>query len=170
MKTIIQEKEYRVVYIEYGNHNLPHQVYTAVYSPHCIGAPCWILMGWWDFFANEGDINDLKIYNAGGGGKSTEIPAPHWIDGYIGSYWIDDKIAAFKGIPINAQQLKHPRLIKTKWNGNSRNPFKVSDETYSSEYCEVCDHESTEICDQHQYIDNDGELRYKHAHGHGYNY
>jgi hypothetical protein len=76
MKTIINGEEQRVVYIEYCR-GVPHEVYTAVYSPTpSNGVPFWCLYNHWSFFANGGDEKDIRHYNSGGGEDAGEIQAP----------------------------------------------------------------------------------------------
>lgn len=166
MKTIVGNREERVVYIEY-NGKVPHQVYTAVYSPTPTnGIPFWCLSHHWDFFANGGDESDIRHYNSGGGGDAAKIYGPHWVGKSPGEYWMDREIAAFKNEPINGKELLKPKRLK-RWDGStSINPFNVSEETYSHEYCEVCGFESTEPCWEHNYEDNEGNLRVKHANHH----
>lgn len=152
MKAIINDKIHEVIYIEYQN-GLPHFMITGtshnevMYQTH------------WDCFPNNGDRNDLCLYESGSGGKITEIQGSQWIDGYIGKYWLSPK-GKFKNKVKNGKRLKHPVRI-TIWGESSINPFKIGNIVDSQEYCMECGHESTEWCQEHQYEDKDGNLRYK---------
>lgn len=157
MKFQIDDTEHRIIYIEYQD-GLPHSVITTFFVPTA-KEPYW-RPEYWDFFANEGDKNDLRAYNSGSGGDATKIQAPQYIDGYSGArYWMEKDIE-FDGTPKNIKQLKHPKLIEARWGDKSRNPFKVAEITNSYEYCDRCGHHSTEFCDEHKYDDDEGNARY----------
>lgn len=153
MKLIFKmwDKLHRIVYIEY-NDNLPHTVITFEENKY---------VKWWDFFPNNGDRLDLRAYNSGSGGSIKQIQAPTWADGYTGKYWLAED-AKFRNKPKNARRLKHPVKIKGYFGNKSINPFKIAEITNSYEYCDMCGHSSIEICDEHIYMDEKGNLRYKH--------
>jgi hypothetical protein len=154
----IGDKLHRVVYIDYNDDGIPHQVMTTRFVSTA-DEPYWRLY-WWDFFANNGDKNDIRAYNSGSGGTHKEIQAPQWADGYIGKYWVADD-AKFKGKPKNAKRLKNPIPVADYFGKKSINPFKVAEITHNIEYCDRCGHSSTEFCDEHKYWDeNDGVGRY----------
>lgn len=142
-----------VVYIEYQD-NYPHSIYTMNEN----GRMCF-----WDAFPERGDKKDLRLYNSGSGG--TDIQAPCYIDSYKkATYWKSDKVN-FNGIPKNITQINEPIIIENYFE-SSRNPFKIGEITYSSQYCNVCERKqkgsgwSTEYCDDHTYTDDNGDLRY----------
>ncbi len=151
MKAIINKKEHEVIYIDYGYGNIPHQVYTIEVETGYTRS--------WDFFANNGEKDDIRFYDAGSGYKKNEISAPNWVDRGRGKYWIGAAVK-FKG-RSNGIKLEKPLRIKG-YNGSSINPFKVSEETNCREYCEECGYESTEFCDEHKYEDTKGNARWKH--------
>ena len=103
----IGDELHRVVYIDYQN-GIPHQVMTVIFIESA-KEPYWRLVNW-DFFANNGDVLDIRAYEAGSGGSHKEIQAPKWADGYKGKFWIP-KDAKFKGKPRNATRLKNPISI-----------------------------------------------------------
>lgn len=159
MKTIIEDRTHEVVYIEYIN-KIPHEVVTSCFITTAEGP--YHRAFHWDFFPNNGDKNDIRAYNSGSGGNPFEIDAPQWGEGCnVAEYWISPK-AIFKGIPSNGNALNKPRRLKSWYGNSSINPFKVAEIAFSSEYCEECGHESTEFCDEHKYIDNEGNARFKH--------
>ncbi len=154
---VIHDKdEHHVVYIEYKK-GLPFSVQTIEWIATA-KKPYWRLT-WWDFFPNNGDRNDLRAYEAGSGGDHKSIPAPRWINGYTGEYWIRSDIR-LKGKPKNAKQLTEPKRIYGWCNKSSINPFKIAEITYSRDHCEECGHESADICWDHKYEDGEGNLRY----------
>ncbi len=151
METKINNELHKVIYIEYHENNIPHLVYTVcldkyfnVYS--------------WDFFANNNNKDDIRYYNSGWGGSSKEIPASNWAKGHKGRYWIDSQ-SKLTG-KSNGTKLIKPLRIKGYYNNTSINPFKVSEETHSREYCEECGHESTEFCWEHKYEDEEGNAKW----------
>lgn len=162
MKIQIGKDEHRVVYIDYQN-GIPHSVKTIFYVPVSVSGPYWRITDW-DFFLNNGDESDLRAYECGSGGSHKKIQAPQYVDGYMGKYWLA-KDAKFKGKPKNARRLKNPVKLKNHWIGDfkfSKNPFKIAEITNSHEYCEVCEHSSTEFCYEHKYDDKNGDTYYKH--------
>lgn len=152
----IGDKIHRVVYIDYIN-GIPHQVMTTNFISTSEN-PYWRLYNW-DFFANNGNKNDVRAYNSGSGGTPKEIPAPQYVDGYIGKYWISDD-AEFKGKPENAKRLKNPIPVADCLGQRSTNPFKIAEITDSYEYCDRCGHESSDFCYEHKYDDIHGNARY----------
>lgn len=157
MKITIGDKKHKIIYIEYHD-KLPHSVVTIVYiknKKNSYWSP-----RYWDFFLEEGDRKDIRAYNSGSGGDATKIEAPHWVDGYIGTYWIADGIS-FNGTPINAKKLEQPERLIGYLGKKSRNPFKVAEITDNCEYCDRCGHESSNFCYEHKYDDDDGNVRYK---------
>ncbi len=156
MEILIDDTKQKVIYIEYQD-GLPYRAVT-IFFVETAEKPYW-RPEYWDFFANNGDKNDLRAYRFGSGGDCNTIQAPQYADGYLGArYWIADSIK-FDGTPKNIKQLNRPKLL----NGyiNSRNPFKVAEITNSYEYCDRCGHSSTELCDEHKYEDDEGNVRYK---------
>ncbi len=148
MKTIIDNEEHIVVYIDY-NGKVPHQVYTITYIKKA-DKPYWRLYTW-DFFANNGDKTDIRAYNSGCGGSHKEIQAPQWVDGYKGEFWMA-KDAKFKGKPKNYKRLVYAKRLKAEYVHKfktSVNPFDCAEITHSHSYCEECGHDSTEFCDIH---------------------
>ena len=162
MKFIINNEEHKIIYIEYSG-KIPHSVVTIFYVPNATDGPYWRPV-FWDFFANRGDDADIYAYKYGSGGDYKQLQAPQWIDGHTGEFWISPE-ASFRDDPKNFVQLQKPKRVKG-YNSSSINPFKIAEITNNHEYCEVCDNYMIELCDQHQYIDRDGDLRYKHAHHH----
>lgn len=134
----IGDELHRVVYIDYNDDGIPHQVMTACFIFQ-LKKPYWGLYSW-DFFPNNGNKEDIRAYNSGSGGTSQEIPAPQWADGHIGKFWIADD-AKFEGTPKNFKQLKNPIRLKGPSGKTSINPFKVAEITYSYEYCDRCGHD-----------------------------
>ena len=158
MKIIIENEEHKVVYIEYQN-GMPHSVVTLQFIDRA-AEPYWRPV-YWDFFLNENNKWDLRAYESGSGGSSDKIQAPHWVDGYLGRYWMADEMS-FDGIPINGKRLKHPISLKTFYgNANTRNPFVAAEITFSEEYCDRCGYTSTDFCHEHKYEDDEGYARYK---------
>jgi hypothetical protein len=156
MEYLIDNEKHKVIYIEYQD-GLPHSVVT-IFFVDTAKEPYW-RPEYWDFFANEGDKNDLRAYSSGSGGDDKKIQAPQYIDGYLGArYWMAEYIE-FDGEPKNIKRLKSPKLLRCY--ENSRNPFKVAEITHSCEYCDRCGHYSTEFCDEHKYDDDEGNVRYK---------
>lgn len=162
MRIRINNELHTIIYIEYLG-NIPHEVVTLCYVDNLKCEPYWRPY-YWSFFANGGDRSDIRYYNSGSGGSSPYIQAPQWADGYIGEYWLENG-GAFNGEPKNSRKLPKPKRLKY-WSGSSINPFVAGEKTSCHEYCEECGFESTEICDKHQYIDRDGDLRYKHKNHH----
>ena len=161
MKTIINGAEHIVVYIEYKD-GLPFNVKTIFYVSTA-KKPYWRLVDW-DFFANNGQPDDIRYYNAGSGGNHKSIQAPQWIDGYKGKYWLHSD-AKLKGKVKNGLRLTNPKRLTAYYMSCSKthaNPFLCAEETHSKEYCEMCGYESTEFCDEHKYMDKQGNYIYKH--------
>ena len=150
-KVQIEDELHKVVYIEYYD-GIPNQVMTARFIETALN-PYWRLYSW-DFFANNGDKEDIMAYNSGCGGTPKEIQAPQWADGYIGKYWMADD-AKFKGKPKNAKRLKNLIPIAGYFGKKSINPFNVAKITNSMECCDRCGHYSTEFCDEHKYWDEE---------------
>jgi hypothetical protein len=147
MEILIDGKKHSVVYITYCD-NIPDSAITRdEYG-----------FDYWDFFAEQGDKKDIRAYNSGAG-HASDIQAPHWVDGFLGRYWICDGYK-FKGKPINGKKLKYPKKIQG-CGCNSINPFKVAEITNSCEYCERCGHYSTDFCNEHKYYDDEVNVRYK---------
>jgi hypothetical protein len=146
----INNREHKVVYIDYRDGNIPHQVYTV-----CLDKYRQLFT--WDFFANNGDKRDIRYYNAGVGGDK-EIQASNWAKGVKGQYWLD--INSCLDGKSNGKRLKQPLRVKGYSGSTSINPFMVAEETNNREYCEECGHESTEFCYEHKYEDNEGNERW----------
>ena len=160
MKTIIEGKEHKVVYIDYHD-NMPHSVVTLHFIDNA-EEPYWRPV-YWDFFLNENCKDDRRAYESGSGGSSDKIAAPHWADGYLGKYWMADEMS-FEGIPINGKQLKNPILLSSFYYSDStktRNPFNAAEITFSEEYCDRCGYTSTDFCHEHKDDDDEGNVRYK---------
>lgn len=153
----IGDKLHRVVYIDYKD-GIPHSVITVSLIPTS-EKPYWRLY-YWDFFANDGDTQDIRAYNSGSGGSLKDIQAPQWADGHIGKYWVSDDVK-FHSKPKNGIRLKNPIPISSDYfSKKSINPFKVAEVTSNMEYCDRCEHYSTEFCTLHKYDDNEGNARY----------
>ncbi len=152
MKTIINNKEHEVIYIDYRDGNIPHQVYTIETKTRYSTS--------WDFFANNGQKDDIRFYNSGSGYNKNKVPASNWAVPNSGIYWIGTDVK-LKG-KSNGIKLEKPLRVKDSYRGSSINPFKIGEETYSREYCEECGHESTEFCYEHKYEDSDGNERWIH--------
>jgi len=158
MEILIEKKKHKVIYIEYQD-RLPRIVVTIAFI-ETAKTPYWRPY-FWDFFACDGDIDNIMAYNSGSGSAIDKLPSPHYIDTYKGaSYWIDD-CAKLEKESINIQKLSNPILLKVD-DISSTNPFDVASITYSHEYCDVCGHSSDEFCFEHKYEDKDGDARYKH--------
>ena len=161
MKIIINDDEHIIVYIEYQD-GLPFDVKTIFYVPNA-KKPYWRLVDW-DFFPNNGQKDNMRYYESGGGGSHKSIQSPQWADGYTGKYWMHQE-AKFKGKVKNGKRLKNPKQLPAYYLSQSAthiNPFLCAEGTYSKEYCEMCGHESTEFCDEHKYMDDHGNERYLH--------
>lgn len=161
MKITINKEVHTVVYIEYKD-GLPFNVKTIFYVPTA-KTPFWRLVDW-DFFPNNGDCDDMRYFESGSGGTCKDIPAPKWVDGYIGKFWLGSGIK-LKGRVKNGLKLASPKRLQAYYNNNfktSINPFLCAEETHSREHCEMCGHESTEFCDKHKYMDDDGNDRWLH--------
>jgi len=158
IKTRIKNQEHEVIYIEYQD-AVPHSVVTKSYISNA-KKPYWRTTQW-DVFANDGDSENLMIYESGSGGEPTDISTPHYIESYKGaSYWMGLG-ASFNSIPSNIIKLARPFNLGK--NGDTIfNPFDICERTYSSEYCELCGHHSTEFCFEHKYDDENGDPRYIH--------
>ena len=154
MNIIIENIKHKIIYIEYQD-DLPFSVETIFFVTR--GNSYW-RPEIWDFFPNRGDKNNLMAYKSGGGGDAFKILAPEYARKDNASYWID-KSAEIVGIPQNIKKLKQPKLIKSN-NKKSRNPFKVAEIVYDRDYCEVCGFESDEFCEEHKYIDDEGNEKY----------
>tara|TARA_R110002020_G_scaffold318905_7_gene534549 strand:- start:7132 stop:7626 length:495 start_codon:yes stop_codon:yes gene_type:complete len=157
MEVIINDEKHVITFIEYQD-GIPHSAITKFYVPNAVTGPYWRAV-YWDFFAEGGDVTDVRFYESGSGGNADEIEAPQWVDGYTGKYWIH-KDANFKGQVKKGKQLKNLKRFGSTW-GKSINPFKHTEEVYSYDYCDRCGHHSTEYCTDHIYEDNEGILRYR---------
>lgn len=139
----------RVIYIEYHG-NIPHSAITE-HNGWCT---------YWDFMIFNGDRKDLRHYNAGSGGSIMKIQAPHYVDGCKDTYYWMHSDAKYNGRPQNITKINRPKIVKG-WTGASINPFKVSDEIHSYTYCEKCNANYSDPCDEHQYWDSkEGVVRY----------
>jgi len=156
MEVIINDEKHIITYVDYQN-GIPHSVITKFYVPKAVNGAYWRAV-YWDFFAEQGDLTDVRYYESGSGGNADEIDAPQWIDGYIGKYWIN-KDVVFKGEVKNGKQLKNLKRFGSTW-GKSKNPFKHTEEVHHYEFCARCEHHSTEYCTEHKYEDEKGDLRY----------
>lgn len=162
MKILIEKKEHIVVYIDYNKNNIPHSVKTICFVDTA-EKPYWAMYDW-DFFANNGDVTDIRAYNSGVGGDFKKIQAPKWADGYTGKFWTP-KNAKLKGRVINGKKLKRPKYMPTHYMSDkkrSANPFKCAEITNDCNYCEMCGHESTDWCQEHKYDDENGIERWIH--------
>lgn len=148
----IDNRKHEVVYIDYRDGNIPHQVYTV-----CLDKYRQLFA--WDFFSNNGDKRDIRYYNSGFGGNDKEIQASNWAKKGIGKYWLAQK-SCLNG-KSNGTRLKEPLRIKGYAGNTSINPFMVAEHTNCREYCEECGHESTEFCHEHKYEDSEGNERWK---------
>ncbi len=156
LKVLIGKKKHRVIYIDY-NGGLPHSVVTE-----CLietANPPYHRVYHWDFFANNGNCKDMRHYNSGSGGNKDEIMAPKWVKGHGAEYWMAEDIKLV-GRVKNGILIKKPKRIRI-YGKSSINPFKISEEAQSEEYCEECGYSSTEFCDEHKYIDEQGNDQYK---------
>lgn len=149
IKTLIGKDIHYVIYIEYQN-NIPSTVFT-IHFITTSDKPYWRLYSW-DFYKNNDDKNDLIFYNSGSGGDERSIYASHWIDGYVGQYWIAEKVK-LKGRVINGKKVDLKRI--KQYNCSSVNPFKVSNMVYNIEYCDRCGYYSYETCWEHKYESKD---------------
>lgn len=138
---------HRVVYIEYI-HGRPHSVITHT-PPHAFNE-------YWDAWAEAGDRKDIRLYNSGGGGHA--ISLPKFDDGNGVEIWVAAGVKT-KG-KTNATIIKHPKRVKG-YHGFSQNPFTYGEVVDSSEWCDRCGHTTTEYCRDHQYEDDNGDLRYR---------
>lgn len=142
-------KNERIVYIVYHD-GIPHEVLTAGEKGYC---------SHFDFNFYYGDKTDIRYYHSGSGGHMTAIYGPQYVDGCTGvQYWMAED-AKFQNEPKNCTRIKKPLLVKG-WRGANVNPFEVSDETNSYEYCGRCKQNVTDRCYSHQYYDDDDVLRY----------
>lgn len=145
--------EHRVLYIEYID-GTPFNVMTACNIPDAVGGAYWC-MHHWDFFKNCGDNDDVMYYNSGFGGCAYKdgINAPHFVEGSSVEIW-KDKDVPFIGEPKNAVILAEPK----------GNPFDNASESLGYDHCDRCGHDINTTydwgCEEHMYIDDDGELRY----------
>ncbi len=149
----MKHKEEKVIYIEYRD-RIPHAAITVGKKGY---------MSQWDFEIFHGEKENIRYYHSGGGGHMSAIQPPILIDGAKGcSYWLCP-CAAFLGEPKNITELKKAIRV-TGYLGTSINPFhpKVSQETYSMDYCARCDHWSDEYCRTHQYEDENDDYTLKY--------
>lgn len=158
MEIKINDEIHKIAYIDYRE-DIPHQVYTSYFVTGA-DKPYWTLVTW-DFFPNDGDKKDIRAYESGIGGNPKRIQAPQWADGYTGKYWLS-KEAKLIGKPVNAIRLEIPIRVKGYYGNTSVNPFKVAEITNDRNYCEMCETESTEWCQEHKYEDEKGNERWKH--------
>lgn len=157
MQVLIDKEIHEIIYIEYQN-GFPHDVKTICFI-ETSKKPYWRLYDW-DFFLNNGDNDDLRHYSSGSGGGPKDIHAPQFIDGYTGKIWIRSDVK-LKGRGSNFKILKHPIKLKMFYSDSKTiNPFLASEETYSYEYCEKCEHYSTEFCTEHKYDDEYGNAKW----------
>ena len=157
----IEGEKHKVVYIEYSDKGFPDNVITLQFIAEA-KTPYWRPTHW-DFFLNNDREDDLKAYESGSGGSSDKIPAPQWVDGYLGKYWMDSRMS-FEGEPKNGKRLKQPLSLKLpKWSDKktTKNPFLIAEITFSEEYCERCGCYSVDFCDEHKYCDDEWNERYK---------
>lgn len=157
MKTKINGVNHKIVYIEYQD-NIPFAIVTIRYVKKAVNGAYWRHVQW-DVFAESGNKNDLRLYESGCGGSSNKIYAPKYIENSTASYWMDESFS-FEGEPKNITKLNEPLLIKTDYGRNSNNPFTNGEITFSNEYCEKCEHHSTDFCYKHKYTDDNGNDRW----------
>jgi len=142
-----------VAYIEYQN-GIPHFAITVNDSGG---------MTHWDFEIFYGDTKNIRYYESGSGGNISSFDSPKYIDGLNGCYYWMSNVASFKDKPKNIKAINEP-LIITGYNGTSKNPFDpiVSEETYSLDYCDRCQHWDNEYCRQHQFEDENDDYVLKY--------
>ena len=70
--------------------------------------------------------------DVGGGGKITQLQAPHYVKAGGASYWMHPN-AKFKGKPKNIIRRDKP----ISYNGDP-NPFNHGREIYGTDYCKFC--------------------------------
>ncbi len=155
MQVTINNKPHEIIYVDYQK-GIPHSVVTKFYVPNAVNGAYWRPV-WWDFFAENGDLTDVRFYESGSGGNAQELNAPQWIDGYTGKYWESDDVT-FKGEVKNGKRLKKLKRFGSTW-GKSSNPFEHTEQVSSYEYCERCGNCVTQ-CDEHIYVDDNGDKRY----------
>ena len=145
------DSEYRVIYIEYQD-GIPH---SATIEDIEYG-----YLTHYDFGYFEDDKKDIFHYECGGGGgDKKKLQAPKYIPTYRGgAYWIHPS-AGFKGRALNCKRLAKPIEIETCW-GKSINPFNAQDEVNHYEYCADCGKNFRDYCEEHQYYDENENLKY----------
>lgn len=138
MQVELNGENHKVAYIEYYK-GLPFLAFTTK-DGKCFST--------WDIFPNEGDENDLVLYNSGGGSiYSTNNPDS--------KYWLNSEI----NLPFNLDLEKIDTPIV--FNG-SENPFDYAYISNSLEYCDRCKHSSVDVCTEHTYWNEEAnEDRYK---------
>ncbi len=113
----------------------------------------------WDFFPENGNLNDISFCESGMGAYPKDLDIQEWCNGTPHKFWFAKGYCP-KGKPVKGKILKYPKKITT-WQGVSTNPFKVCNGVFSCYQCERCGTFSSEICDEHIYVDEKGDLRYK---------
>lgn len=144
------DSEYRVIYIEYQD-GIPHSATTED-----------VLHGYlrhYDLGCFEDDKKEIFHYECGSGGDKKKLQPPKYVSTYRGgTYWIHPD-ASFKGRVVNCRRLAKPMEIETYW-GKSMNPFDNSDEVNHYEYCADCGKNFRDHCEDHQYYDENDNLKY----------
>lgn len=136
-----------IVYIEYQN-GKPFSVYVAEKGKWGFDI--------YDFEVDCYDENSFMYYKSGSGGFTSEIQAPHYIEGCEDTccFWIHPMFK-LRGKPKNIKQINEPLVI----NG-SKDPFANSSEVNNIFYCKYCDkHLDEDLC-EHLETDDDGCMIY----------
>jgi hypothetical protein len=136
--------ENKVVYIAYFE-RIPHSVITV--DPE--KGKFWSC-DTWDFFTDALSGN-LKGHNSGGMGSNLEIEIPNFCEKSKWHIWADKSVKLL-GNTEGVKILKHPILLSDNYT-KSRNPFVISEEAYSENYCKVCDGYTDGHCEKHIYED-----------------
>lgn len=141
-----RKSTHRIVYIEYIG-GQPHSVTTDKFDGY---------QHQFDFMPDCKECELFMFYNAGMGGKITELQAPHFVkEGAQAAYWMHPK-AKYNGKTkaINAVMLDKP----IEYNGNP-NPFENGREIYGQDYCKFCEKWYDEdACPEHHVVNDEGEL------------
>lgn len=152
METIIDGERHELTMVEYMN-GIPFVGITVQWIPKAVGGAYWRPY-YWTFFTDK-DSDIFKAYETGSGGILES--SLNYVDASNMSFWASERMVINN--PKNIPQLNQPLEFE-----GTGNPFDAAQIAYSYHYCRKCDADSEEICSEHLYFDDDGNIRWKGNH------
>jgi hypothetical protein len=133
---------HKIIFIEYFD-GIPHELSTDD----------GVLSHWYTFL-EDGNVNDLKLFNSGGGEDVKEFRlGENYVNPEKWSIWV---AKGYEYLLENSKEktLKCPIMLSNGYK-KSRNPFKIGQIAYDETYCKICDNHKEDYCEDHIYYDGE---------------